>query len=51
MSHFKQERDVEGLEAFIENLKKAEDKLEVNVFESMTGKYAAAGKTNQSIPR
>ncbi|KAI3842889.1 hypothetical protein MKX03_008679 [Papaver bracteatum] len=51
MFHFEQKPDVDGAEVFIENLKKVEDELEAEVFESLIRTYAAAGKTSQSIRR
>ncbi|OVA20770.1 Pentatricopeptide repeat [Macleaya cordata] len=51
MSHFEKERDVEGAEAFVENLKKVEDEIEAETFESLIRTYAAAGKTSSSMRR
>ncbi|KAI3976251.1 hypothetical protein MKX01_021793 [Papaver californicum] len=49
MSHFEQNLDVDGAEVFIENLKKDEDELEAEVFESLIRTYTAAGKTSPSF--
>ncbi|KAK1552937.1 hypothetical protein Q3G72_026030 [Acer saccharum] len=49
MGHFEQEKDVDGAERFMEILKKAEDDVGVEVFESLIRTYAAAGRTSPSM--
>ncbi|KAK9090364.1 hypothetical protein Sjap_023541 [Stephania japonica] len=51
MSHFEKEKDVHGAEGFIETLKKADDTVGVEVFESLIRTYAAAEKTSPSMLR
>nr|XP_023898176.1 pentatricopeptide repeat-containing protein At1g60770 [Quercus suber] len=51
MGHFEQEKDVDGAEGFLENLKKAVDNLGAEVFESLIRTYAAAGRTSPIIRR
>ncbi|XP_074302505.1 large ribosomal subunit protein mL101 (rPPR4)-like [Silene latifolia] len=51
MGHFEQSKDVDGAEGFLEIVKKAEDKVEVEVFESLIRTYKAAGKTSPSMTR
>lgn len=52
MSHFEREKDVDGAENFLEILKKNEDALEVEVFESLIRTYFAAGrKSSMMRPR
>ncbi|XP_057950038.1 large ribosomal subunit protein mL101 (rPPR4) isoform X2 [Malania oleifera] len=51
MKHFEQEKDVEGAEGFVENLKTVMDILEVEVFESLIRTYAAAGRTSPIMRR
>ncbi|XP_010245038.1 PREDICTED: pentatricopeptide repeat-containing protein At1g60770 [Nelumbo nucifera] len=49
MTHFEQERDVEGAEGFMETLKKADVNIGAEVFESLIRMYAASGKTSASM--
>lgn len=51
MDHFEQEKDVDGAEGFLEILKKAEENVGVNVFESLIRTYAAVGRTSPSMRR
>ncbi|KAK9104403.1 hypothetical protein Scep_021247 [Stephania cephalantha] len=51
MSHFEKEKDVDGAEGFIETLKKADEAVGVEVFESLIRTYAAAEKTSPSMLR
>lgn len=51
MGHFEQEKDVDSAEGFIDLLKKADDNVAVELFESLIRTYAAAGKTSPSIRR
>ncbi|GAB2297426.1 hypothetical protein Dimus_031530 [Dionaea muscipula] len=47
--HFEREKDVDSTERFIEILKKADDKVEVELFESLIRTYAATGKISPSL--
>lgn len=51
MSHFEQEKDVDGAEGFIDILKNSVDSLGAEVFESLIRTYAAAGKTSSIMRR
>ncbi|KAL3523486.1 hypothetical protein ACH5RR_016320 [Cinchona calisaya] len=51
MKHFEQKKDVDGAEGCVEILKKAEDRLGVDVFESLLRTYAAAGRTSPIMSR
>ncbi|KAL0539019.1 hypothetical protein IC582_023193 [Cucumis melo] len=51
MSHFEQEKDVDGAESFLEIVKKTVDSLESEVFESLIRTYSAAGRTSSSMNR
>ncbi|XP_031742054.1 pentatricopeptide repeat-containing protein At1g60770 isoform X2 [Cucumis sativus] len=51
MSHFEQEKDVDGAESFLEIVKKTVDSLESEVFESLIRTYSAAGRTSSSMSR
>lgn len=51
MGHYEQEKDVNGIEGFVELLKKSTDELGVDVLESLLRTYAAAGKTSLIMHR
>ncbi|XP_009788488.1 large ribosomal subunit protein mL101 (rPPR4)-like [Nicotiana tabacum] len=51
MSHFEQNKDVDGAEHFTEILKKAKDELGVDIFESLIRTYVASGKTSPIMRR
>ncbi|XP_038705158.1 pentatricopeptide repeat-containing protein At1g60770-like [Tripterygium wilfordii] len=51
MTHFEQEKDVDGAEGFLEILKKAVENLDAEVFESLIRTYAAAGRTSTMMHR
>ncbi|XP_070031155.1 large ribosomal subunit protein mL101 (rPPR4) [Nicotiana tomentosiformis] len=51
MSHFEQNKDVDGAEHFMEILKKAKDELGVDIFESFIRTYVASGKTSPIMRR
>lgn len=51
MQHFEENKDVEGVEGFVEILKKAVDEVGLEIFESLIRTYAAAGKTSPIMRR
>lgn len=51
MGHYEQEKDVDGAEAFLKMLKKAECDVGAEVFESLIRTYAYAGRTSPTIRR
>ncbi|KAG6573719.1 Pentatricopeptide repeat-containing protein [Cucurbita argyrosperma subsp. argyrosperma] len=51
MSHYEQEKDVDGAESFVETVKKSVDSLESEVFESLIRTYSAAGRRSCMMSR
>lgn len=51
MSHFEEEKDVDGAEDFLETVKKAVDTLEPEVFETLIRTYSAAGRKSSMMDR
>ncbi|KAK4741425.1 hypothetical protein SAY87_025013 [Trapa incisa] len=49
MGHFERERNVDGAEEFIENLKKSIDEVDAEIFESLIRTYSAAGRTSPGM--